>query len=306
MENAIREYLRHLELVRNASPCTLSAYRKDLTHALEFFRAELNDSSPGLKDLTSSLLKSWLGWQMRSDLSARSICRHLAALASWSKFLYLRGDLPRNPALGVKGPRFQMKLPFYLSRMEVLALLQSPSAKTNIGIRDRAILEVLYSTGMRVSELTNLAPEDINLDEGQAIVTGKGRRQRLALLGPFAVDALRAWLVVRRFYVSQEGASPVFCSLKNEIKKGEIHMRSILRLVKKYALKAGIDRRTSPHTLRHSFATHLLEAGADFRSVQLLLGHKNLSTTAMYTHVSQGALKEAFVKSHPRAGDEHE
>ena len=179
----------------------------------------------------------------------------------------------------------------------MLRLLETPPADTPLGLRDRAILETLYSAGLRVSELTGLNLEDVDLDAGMATVRGKGKRERLALLGPPAVDALRLWLPARAALAGPRAATQTALFLNRNGTR--LTSRSVGRLLEKYLAQAGLDPRTSPHTLRHSFATHLLDAGADIRSVQELLGHRSLGTTQIYTHVTTQRLRDSYHQAHP-------
>src|SRR5262249_50221117 len=196
-------------------------------------------------------------------------------------------------------PRQEKKLPHFVEKSDMTTLLEAPGAETPLGVRDRALLETVYSAGLRVSELTGLNLEDLDLDAGLATVRGKGKRERLAMLGPPAVEAIRAWLEARSQVAQGRGAlqKAVFLN-KNGTR---LSTRSVGRLLEKYLAQAGLDPKTSPHTLRHSFATHLLDAGADIRSVQELLGHRNLATTQVYTHVTTQRLRDSYHKAHPRA-----
>jgi len=190
-------------------------------------------------------------------------------------------------------------LPHFLTTTEVATLLDAPSRRTSLGLRDRALLETLYSAGLRVSELVGMNDGDLDLEQGIVCVRGKGKRERLAPLGSFAVQALRRWLARRELADDerQGDAAPVFVNKFGR----RLTTRSVARTIEQLLLKTGLDLRTSPHTLRHSFATHLLDAGADIRSVQELLGHKSLVTTQIYTHISTASLREAYEKAHPRA-----
>jgi integrase/recombinase XerC len=207
--------------------------------------------------------------------------------------------LANNPAVGLRGPRQERKLPRFFSREEMLRLLEAPPGDTPLGLRDRAILETLYSAGLRVSELTGLNLADLDLNEGLATVRGKGRKERLALLGPPATAAIEAWLDARKALAGGRGATQAALFLNKRATR--LSSRSVGRLLARYLAQTGLDPEASPHTLRHSFATHLLDAGADIRSVQELLGHRSLGTTQMYTHVSTQRLRDSYHKAHPRA-----
>jgi len=294
MEAALADFLRHLALEKNASAHTVKSYREDLTQALDFFHTQLPGRPLDLGQLTTRMLRGHLVWLHEQGYSRATVARRLAAVRSWCRFLCRQGILSNNPAAGLRGPRQNKKLPHFLSKDDVARLLAAPAADAPLGLRDRAILETLYSAGLRVSELTGLDVTDVDLDDGVATVRGKGRRERLALLGTDAVRAVRLWLAVR-------GAlrpGPALFLNKNGTR---LTSRSVGRLLEKYLAQAGLDLRTSPHTLRHSFATHLLDNGADIRSVQEMLGHRSLATTQIYTHVTTKKLRDSYYRAHPRA-----
>ena len=292
MEEAIAEFLRSLALERNASEHTVKSYREDLTQAVGFFTDKLGPATPDR--LTTRVMRAYLAWLHEQGYAKTTIARRIAAVRSWCRFLCRQGTLKSNPAEGLRGPRQDKKLPSFLSPEDLARLLATPPADTPLGCRDRAILETLYSAGVRVSELTGLNHDDVDFDDGCAVVRGKGKRERLVLLGAECRDALRAWLGVREGLAK----SPALFVNKNGAR---LTTRSVGRLLEKYLAQAGLDPRASPHTLRHSFATHLLDNGADIRSVQELLGHRSLSTTQVYTHVTTVRLKDSYHKAHPRA-----
>jgi integrase/recombinase XerC len=299
MDEALAEFLRHLALEKNASAHTVKSYREDLTQALEFFRTRLGQQNPAPDRLTMRVLRAYLAWLHEKGYARTTVARRVSAVRSWCRFLCRQGTLTANPADGLRGPRQDKTLPHFLGVEDVQRLLQAPPDDTPIGLRDRALLETLYSAGLRVSELTGLNVEDVDLAEGLAMVRGKGRKERLALLGPQAQTALRRWLDGRAAVMGEFRQPPPALFLN---KSGtRLSSRSVGRLLEKYLKQAGLDPRTSPHTLRHSFATHLLDNGADVRSVQELLGHRSLSTTQIYTHVTTHRLQESYDRAHPRA-----
>jgi integrase/recombinase XerC len=298
MEQAVAEYLHHLGVEKNASPYTVKSYREDLTQALDFFRSRLDNRLPGPDRLNTRLLRAYLAWLHEQGYSRSTIARRLAAVRSWCRFLCRQGVLSTNPGVGLRGPRQDKKLPHFLQREDILKLLGAPPVDQALGLRDRAILETLYSAGLRVSELTGLNIDDMDLNEGLVTVRGKGRRERLALLGGPAQAALQTWLEARTTLPPKARSQTAVFLNKNGTR---LTSRSVGRLLEKYLAAAGLDPRTSPHTLRHSFATHLLDAGADIRGVQELLGHRSLGTTQIYTHVTTQRLRDSYHKAHPRA-----
>lgn len=299
MREALAEFLRHLGVEKNSSPHTVKSYREDLTQAVEFFAARLGVGSPRPQQLSTRLLRAYLAHLHERGFARSTIARRLASVRSWCRYLCRQGVLSSNPATGLRGPRQERKLPRFFSREEMLRLLDAPPAETPLGLRDRAILETLYSAGLRVSELAGLDLVDLDLGEGLAKVRGKGRRERLALLGPPATEAISVWIATRAALLGARAVSQAALFVN---KRGtRLTTRSVGRLLEKYLAQAGLDPEASPHTLRHSFATHLLDAGADIRSVQELLGHKSLGTTQMYTHVTTQRLRDSYHKAHPRA-----
>jgi integrase/recombinase XerC len=298
MEDALSEYLRHLALEKDASAHTIKSYREDLTQALEFFRQRMPGQRLKPTDLSTRLLRGYLAWLHEQGYAKTTTARRIAALRSWCRFLCRQGILATNPADGLRGPRQDKKLPHFLSEKDLQRLLESPPADAPLGLRDRSILETLYSAGLRVSELTGLNLEDVDLDTGMATVRGKGKRERLALLGPHALQALQVWLAERGAVAPRaQSQTAVYLNRRGT----RLTTRSVGRLLEKYLALAGLDPRTSPHTLRHSFATHMLDRGADIRCVQELLGHRSLSTTQIYTHVTTHRLRDSYHKAHPRA-----
>jgi integrase/recombinase XerC len=295
---ALAEFLRHLGVEKNSSAHTVKSYREDLTQAVEFFQGRLGSENAKPAQLTTRVLRAYLAWLHEQGYARTTIARRLAAVRSWCRFLCRQGVLESNPALGLRGPRQEKKLPRFISREDMVRLLETPGADDPLGLRDRALLETLYSAGLRVSELTGLNLDDVDLEAGLATVRGKGRRERLALLGPPATQAIRTWLDARGAMGPRAAAQPALFLNKNG---SRLSTRSVARLLEKYLLLAGLDPAASPHTLRHSFATHLLDAGADIRSVQELLGHKSLGTTQIYTHVTTQRMRESYHKAHPRA-----
>ena len=299
MESALADYLRHLAIEKNSSAYTVKSYREDLTQALSFFHERLGSSDATPDRITTRLLRAYLAWLHERGYSKSTIARRIASVRSWLRYLCRRSVLTANPAEGLRGPRQDKKLPHFLTEADVTKLLTTPTVPGPLGLRDRAILETLYSAGLRVGELCSLRLDDIELGEGILTVRGKGKKERLALLNRAATEAVREWLAARLPLLAGLNRS---CSAVFLNKNGTaLSVRSVGRLLEKYLLQEGLDPRTTPHTIRHTFATHLLDAGADIRGVQELLGHKNLTTTQIYTHVSTQRLQDSYHKAHPRA-----
>jgi integrase/recombinase XerC len=298
MKRKIARFLQYLHVERGASPHTIKSYREDLETLLDYL---LDDKGrcPDPGSLTAVELRGYLSALHDADYAKTSIARKLASLRSFFRFGGREGWCNHNPAKAIRNPRKAHKLPHFLDTAEIGKLLSAPSDLSSAGLRDRAMLEVLYSAGLRVSELVGLNDGDIDFDLGLVRVRGKGRKERLAPLGSFALRALRKWLQCRQL-APQEPQSTDSPVMVNKFGT-RISTRSVARMLEKYLKETGLDRRTSPHTLRHSFATHLLDRGADIRSVQELLGHKSLVTTQIYTHVSTSNLRAAYEKAHPRA-----
>lgn len=304
MDEALADFLRYLALEKQASELTVKSYREDLRQAKEVLQTQLGNGKLAPERITSRHLRALLVWLHDQGYAKTTIARRLAAVRSWFRFLCRRGLLIANPADGLRGPRQDKKLPHFLPEDALGKLVTAPSAETLLGRRDRAILEALYSAGLRVSELTGLNLADLDRSEGVATVRGKGKKERLVFFGTQAMQAMDAWLHGRQELLNNLKKTPagkhkdaVFLN-KNGTR---LTARSVGRMLAKHLAAAGLDAAASPHSLRHSFATHLLDHGADIRSVQELLGHRSLATTQIYTHVSTGRLKESYQKAHPRA-----
>ena len=299
MQTAFAQFLRYLEVERNASELTVKSYREDLELLLDY-ASEVIGRIPAPREITTLDLRGYVAWLSECGYAKTTIARRLASMRSFFRFAQRQGLVENNPAKPLRNPRRSRHLPHFLTTAELGKLLASPPVHSAAGLRDRAILETMYSAGLRVSEAVGLNDGDLDLDEGLVRVRGKGRRERLAPLGSYAAKAVSRWLTKRKLAddeVHGHGA-PIFINKFGR----RITTRSVGRMLEKYLRETGLDSRTSPHTLRHSFATHLLDRGADVRSVQELLGHKSLVTTQIYTHVSTAGLREAYEKAHPRAG----
>lgn len=288
MQDYIKKYLAHIEHNRNFSSQTVRAYRNDLNQYLSFLVAE-KCHDPG--DVTRLFLRGFLAFLKKQDYSKTTIARKVVSVRSLYKYLCREGILKCNPLENIRAPKLDKKLPGFMSVTEAETLLNLP-LNTASGIRDRAIMETLYSTGMRVSEVVGIDIEDIDYFNEVVKVRGKGKKERLQPIGNHALDAIRS-------YLSKRGSDNKALFLNK--RGGRLTGRSVARMLEKYVKVAGLSLNISPHTFRHSFATHLLDRGADLRSVQELLGHANLSTTQIYTHVTTERLKQVYDKAHPRA-----
>jgi tyrosine recombinase XerC len=290
MKRYIEKFKNYLTVEKNYSVHTIKNYLMDLD---EFSRHVPSDGIAGVTHLT---IRKYLGFLRSKSISKRSIARKLSSLRTFFRFLARDGYLKTDPVASVSTPKMEKKLPIFLDEKSVTRLVTAPDKKSFRGSRDRALLEMLYSTGIRVSELVGINTGDVDLISGIVKVLGKGRRERLAPVGDKAIEALRAYMEYR----SEKGWNDRKALFLN--KQGtRLVDRSVRRIVQKYITVLSIKANISPHTLRHSFATHLLNRGADLRSVQELLGHKNLSTTQIYTHVTMERLKSVYDKAHPRA-----
>jgi integrase/recombinase XerC len=298
MHSAISQFLRFLSVERNAAPLTIKSYREDL-NSLADYLTQACGSAPAPAAVTPLDLRGYVSALHEAGYAKSSVARRLASLRTFYRFAQREGLAESNPAKPLRNPRPDRKLPHFLATDEIGKLLVAPPATTPQGIRDRAILETMYSAGLRVSEAVGMNDGDLDLAEGIIRVRGKGRRERLAPLGSFAAKALRRWLKLRTLS-PKEPAGPLVPVFTNKF-GCRLTTRSVHRLLLKHLKSTGLDLRTTPHTLRHSFATHLLDRGADIRSVQELLGHKSLVTTQIYTHVSTAGLRAVYERAHPRA-----
>ena len=298
MQSEIAQFLRYLSVERNASELTVKSYREDLFDLAEYLLEELGaDVRPD--GVSSRDLRGYAAALHEAGYARTSISRKLASLRSFYRFAQQRQLAQSNPAKPLRNPRGQRKLPHFLTNDEVGKLLEAPPKLNAMGLRDHAILETMYSAGLRVSEVVGLNDGDLEFEEGIARIRGKGRKERLSPLGSYAIDALHAYMRVRVLSPKEPTGreAPVFVNRFGN----RLTTRSVGRLLEKYIAELGLDSRTTPHTLRHSFATHLLDRGADIRSVQELLGHKSLVTTQIYTHLSTANLREVYLRAHPRA-----
>lgn len=291
MEKQVHKFLEFLSGEKNASPHTLKNYAIDLRE----FSASVNKVETAVTYLD---IRGFLAYLKNKNYSRSSIARKLACLRSFFKYLTRENVLKANPAAEIATPKREKKLPNFLEQEEVTRLIEAPPKESWEGKRDKAILETLYSSGLRVSELVGLNQDDLDIFSGLVRVRGKGKKERIVPLGEMALQALQAYMQVRPPKDRDHGPKkPLFLNRSG----GRLTDRSVRRMILKYGRRIALKKDVSPHMLRHSFATHMLDRGADLRSVQELLGHENLSTTQIYTHVTTKRLKEAYESAHPRA-----
>lgn len=290
----VDEYLNFLAVERGVSLNTLDAYSRDIRQFLDF--AEAGGVATPV-EVKAEHATAFLGELREQGLSSTSLNRKLAAIRGFYKYLLREGRLEENPLVRIEIARTWMRLPGTLSREEMERLLGQPATVTTSGIRDRAILELLYASGIRVSELTSLTLNRVNRQMGFLVTVGKGRKERIVPVGQSALEWLSRYIdQVRPVLLKKRTSSTLFLNRSGE----GFTRQGIWKLIKKYAKISGLERKVHPHTFRHSFATHLLEGGADLRSVQIMLGHADISTTQIYTHVTRERLKEIHRKFHPR------
>ncbi|MGB4028909.1 MAG: tyrosine recombinase XerC [bacterium] len=299
MREQVNSFCDYLRGERNYSEHTITAYRRDILQFVDYLQEQGEEDWSRVDNLA---IRGYLAHLLQQGYGRSSMARKLAALRSFFYFLQREGKTGHNPAAEVGTPKQGRKLPQFLYRQEIEALLQAPPADTPLGQRDRALLEVLYSSGLRVSEVTNLRLQDLDFVRGEVRVVGKGRKERLVPLGGKAREALSHYLEQgrRELVVQNKGAGTTDIVFLNRWGKG-LSARSVRRVVDKYVQELALAEGLSPHSIRHSFATHLLEAGADLRVVQELLGHANIATTQIYTHVSRQRLRTVYQRTHPRA-----
>jgi integrase/recombinase XerC len=293
----LEDFLRYLKVERQMSPHTLRNYRLDLTQFLEFYAREREDAE--LKQVTYQDLRAFLATALQKNRKT-TVARKLSALRTFFKYMQRIGVLTQNPAKLAPSPKLEKPLPHYLSVDETFHLLSEPKGDDFGACRDKAILEVFYSGGLRLSELAGLSLGDVDLKPGILRVWGKGSKERLAFLGEPAKAALSAYLPLRQQHLARQGTVDETALFVNS-RGGRLSTRGVARLVAKWVAKSGLSQGLTPHGLRHSFATHLLEGQADLRAVQELLGHASISTTGRYTHLNLDYLMEEYDKAHPRS-----
>jgi len=293
-EAAVQAYLHHLEVERGLARNTLASYGSDLRHLLQFLKGRRT----AIVAVDRAEVQAFARAQRRAGRSPRSVARAIVAARTFFRFLHREGQIAADPTREVESPRSGVSLPRFLSFDEVERLLEAPDAATALGCRDRAMLEILYATGARVSELVGLRLDAIDLEVGVVVARGKGAKERVVPIGARAVEQVRAYLQSARSHLLRGAASPL---LFVNGRGGRMSRQGFWKNLKRYGVACGIRNHLSPHVLRHSFATHLLERGADLRSVQQMLGHADISTTQIYTHVNRERLRRLYKEFHPRA-----
>ncbi|MBW1828621.1 MAG: site-specific tyrosine recombinase XerD [Deltaproteobacteria bacterium] len=292
MDRLLDQFINYLRIERGLAKNTVESYSRDLLRFSKF----LEDQGVSPLGVSRDQIAQYITL-LGKDLAARSVARNISAIKSFFRFLVSEGRIEDNPARLIETPRTSLRLPEVLTQEEIERLLAQPNGIVSRGRRDRAMLECLYATGLRVSELVNLKISNVNLEAGYLRTLGKGSKERLVPIGDTALEAIKDYLSDGRPDFTKGRISPyVFLSSRCH----PLSRQGFWKIIKKYGLKAGIKKRISPHSIRHSFATHLIGAGADLRSVQVMLGHEDISTTQIYTHVSREHLKKAHEKYHPR------
>ncbi len=319
MQEIFDRYINYLEIERNASPYTIRNYRNDLLGNYArgsekgFFQFLTLKKIDSLKEVDIHTLRDYIAWLTKQGVVKASIARKISAIRSFFRYLVREEILTENPAEKISSPKLDKRLPSFLTPDEINRLLEAPDLARPQGQRDRAMLELLYASGIRVSELVSLNLEQVNLDTHEIRVLGKGSKERMVLMGEPAVKALRSYRDEGRPVLLKEQRSAAFFLNykkerlnKRQSTRRRLTQRSVQTLVQEYADKVGIEKRVHPHMLRHTFATHLLDGGADLRVVQELLGHASLSSTQIYTHVSKSQAKKVYLSAHPMARKEND
>jgi integrase/recombinase XerC len=285
-ESLLTRYIDALRAEKNLSPFTLRNYANDLRHYFDF----LDEQDAGVTSVDKLTLRAYLSSLVEEGLASSSVMRKVSTLRSFYRYLRFEGVIESDPLLGVRGPRRERRLPNFLTQEQIDSLIAAADDDTPQGLRDRAILELLYASGLRVSEIAGLDAINADLSERTVRVWGKGSRERVVVMGVPAARAVERYLVDGRPRLARRAEAALFLNRDG----GRLSQRGVQVVVRKHALKAGLERRVHPHLLRHTFATHLLEGGAEIRVVQTLLGHANVNTTQIYTHVTEGAKRRAI------------
>lgn len=296
--NLLRKFLTYLTVEKNSSLLTVSNYEKDINSFAEFLQNRFGDDFQWQQVGTLDI-RAYLTELNQKQYARRTIARRISALRSFYKYLVRENFLQANPFTNIKTPKLEKKLPVFLEELEINELLKLPASE-GLGLRDQAILELLYATGCRVSELVGLTLERIELSAQYVLLLGKGNKERIVPLGNTCCQAIKEYYVLRQKLMHKYNV-PTHSFVFVNSQGGVLTDRSVRRILDKYITELAVNKKVSPHTIRHTFATHLLDHGADLRAVQELLGHANLSTTQIYTHVTTERITSAYKKNHPRA-----
>jgi len=297
MEDHLKDFIHFLMVEKGLSQNTLIAYERDLKNYLRHLKA-VNEAAT-LDEIQRTHIMQFLGVLKAEGKSAKTIARHVASIRSFHQFLLRDKAAEHDPTVHIESPQLERTLPKVLSMQEVEILLEAPGKQDHFGLRDKAMLEILYATGIRVSELIGLNMDDLHLSMGFLRCIGKGNKERIIPVGRTAAEALESYLAKGRPRFISKKVKEDALFLNHQGKR--LTRQGFWKILKKLASEAGIDKDLTPHTLRHSFATHLLENGADLRAVQEMLGHSDISTTQIYTHVTKVRLRDVYSKFHPRA-----
>ncbi|MDX1653529.1 MAG: tyrosine recombinase XerC [Brumimicrobium sp.] len=303
MKELIHKYLKYLKIERNSSDHTITSYRNDLTQLLDFTSRHLekDTDSIAISAIDRLIIRLWLGELTEKGMARNTIARKVAAVRSFFKYCYKRSYISKNPAHLLIIPKKEKRLPKTIQASEISEMMDLADGEEPESIQERAILELFYSTGIRLSELTNLNIRDIQIYQNQLTVVGKGSKQRIVPLGEKALDAINNHLKTRSQLLTEDSSSEAKNALFLSAGGNRIYPRMVQRIIRKYLLKVSEVTQKSPHTLRHSFATHMLDAGADIRLIKEFLGHANLASTQVYTHTSVERLQKVYSQAHPRA-----
>ena len=296
VEELFQKYIKHLQVERGISAYTVRNYSTDIQGFLDFLGT---NGVTSLSKVDRAMMRRYLGWLQEQGIARGSISRKLSALRSFYRYLMRENLVTSEPLTSLSAPKLEQRLPTFLSTDEVVRLVESPDTSTPKGVRDRAILELLYAAGLRLSEIVSLNVNDVDFNSRQVRAWGKGSKERIVLMGKPAAEALRRYVKYAR--PKLEGKKRTQALFLNRF-GDRIARRRIEYIIEKSARQAGLDMRVHTHMLRHTFATHLLDGGADLRAVQELLGHARLATTQVYTHVSQNQIRRTYLNAHPRSG----
>jgi len=293
LRDHIQDYLAHLAVERNLSPRTLESYGRDLRQFSDWAASR----GLGVAAIDRAGIRDYLGVRRESGLSPRSAARSLSAIRGLFRFLVASETVTADPTANIRSPSLWQTVPYTLNSSEIDSLLAAPDTSTTLGLRDRAMIETLYATGLRVSELVGLTVDRVRLDPGFVRVVGKGRKERLVPLGLAAIDWIERYTAGGRALLDHDRRLELFLNHRG----GALTRQGFWKILRGHARAAGIRSKLSPHVIRHSFATHLVENGADLRAVQMMLGHSSLTTTEIYTHVARERLRRLYDEKHPRA-----